>query len=349
MKYLGIDVHSSASVWCLLNQSGEQLERGRTPTTYPALLELASRLGEDDELLVGHEVGGQVYLVHDAVTAAGVTIQAFNAAHLRMIAASRKKTDKHDAYWIAKALQTGMTPHPVYIPCGDVRLLRRLLARRRMVMRDRKSWQYRARAFLRSEGVKVSPGNSKIRQKVDELLEHPDGANAELLDSLGLCERSIDLFGEECADIDSKIATLTKDIDVIQRLRTIPGVGELVSANIYAAIGDITRFRSSHKLAAYAGLVPSVSQSGGPAKLGHITKAGSGELRAIMTQAAHIASMPRTKNADELRAYFERIRGNRGRKKVALTALARHMLSIAYHIWRDGTEYDPKRMRCTTH
>jgi hypothetical protein len=57
------------------DQSGEQLERGRTPTTHPALRELASRLGEDDDLLAGHEVGGQVYLVHDAVTAAGVTIQ----------------------------------------------------------------------------------------------------------------------------------------------------------------------------------------------------------------------------------------------------------------------------------
>lgn len=96
-----------------------------------------------------------------------------------------------------------------------------------------------------------------------------------LLDSLGRCERSIDLFAEECADIDLKIATQTKNIDVIQRLRTIPGVGELVSANIYAAIGDITRFRSSHKLPAHAGLVSSASQSGGPAKLGHITKAGS--------------------------------------------------------------------------
>jgi hypothetical protein len=57
-----------------------QLERGRTLTTYPALREFASRLGEDDDLLAGHDVGGQVYLVHDAVTAAGVTIQAFNAA-----------------------------------------------------------------------------------------------------------------------------------------------------------------------------------------------------------------------------------------------------------------------------
>ena len=61
-----------------------------------------------------------------SVSAAGVTIQAFNANHLRMIAASRTKTDKHDAYWIARVLQTGMTPHPVYIPSGRVRELRRL-------------------------------------------------------------------------------------------------------------------------------------------------------------------------------------------------------------------------------
>jgi hypothetical protein len=65
-----------------------------------------------------------------------------------------------------------------------------------------------------------------------------------------------------------------------------------------------------------------------------------------MIQAAHIASRPMTRNADELRAYLERIRGNRGRKKIALTALARQMLSIAFHIWRDGAEYDPQRMRC---
>ncbi|KIG16480.1 Transposase [Enhygromyxa salina] len=110
----------------------------------------------------------------------------------------------------------------------------------------------------------------------------------------------------------------------------------------------MSRFPNARKLASYAGLVPTVSQSGGPAKLGHITKEGSSELRAVMIQVAHIASQPRTKNADELRAYLERIRGSRGRRKIALTALARYMLSIAYHLWRDGTEYDPERMRCNT-
>ncbi len=99
---------------------------------------------------------------------------------------------------------------------------------------------------------------------VEEILEHPDEASAELLDSLGPCERSIDLFAEECADIDVKIAALIKDIDVIQRLRTIPGVGELVSAKIYAAIGDITRFPNLHRPAAYAGLLRWAFQTDNP-------------------------------------------------------------------------------------
>jgi len=42
-----------------------------------------------------------------------VRLLTFNPYHLRVIAASRKKTDKRDAYWLARAVQTGMTPHPV--------------------------------------------------------------------------------------------------------------------------------------------------------------------------------------------------------------------------------------------
>ncbi len=145
MNYLGIDVHSANSVWCLLDKQGEAVATGKTPTTFAALRGLSTMLQDKGELVAGQEVGTQVYLVHDAFTAAGVRIQAFNPAHLRMIAASRKKTDKRDAYWIAKSLQTGMTPHPVYIPVGEVRELRRLLTRRRVIQRDRNRWQYRAR------------------------------------------------------------------------------------------------------------------------------------------------------------------------------------------------------------
>ena len=98
MQSLGIDVHSQASVWCLLDEDGEIRARGKVATTVPAFGELVVELSRQDELRVGQEVGTMAYLVHDAVAGAGVEILSFNAHQLRMIACSRKKTDRRDAY-----------------------------------------------------------------------------------------------------------------------------------------------------------------------------------------------------------------------------------------------------------
>ena len=152
MQYLGMDVHAKSTVWCLLDAQGEVLREGHTPTTVTALTALVRELGAESELLAGQEVGTLTYLVHDTVTAAGTTLRSFNAQHLRMIAASRKKTDRRDAYWIAKALQSGMSPHPVYVPTGEIRALRGLLSQRRVLHADYNRWRHRARAYLRAAG-----------------------------------------------------------------------------------------------------------------------------------------------------------------------------------------------------
>jgi transposase len=144
---LGLDVHIKATVWHLLDATGQTVETGKTPTTFPELRRLVLRLSESEEVVVGQEVGKMAYLVHDIVTAAGARILSFNAWHLRMIASSRKKTDRRDAYWIAKSLQTGMTPTPVYLPTGEVRELRALLSRRAAVVTERTRWLLRARGI----------------------------------------------------------------------------------------------------------------------------------------------------------------------------------------------------------
>ena len=48
-----------------------------------------------------------------------------------------------------------------------------------------------------------------------------------------------------------------------RRLKTLPGVGEVLGATIYLEIGDVTRFANAQRLATYAGLVPTVHASGG--------------------------------------------------------------------------------------
>jgi len=144
MRYLGMDVHGKATVYCVLDAAGDVVEKGSVPTGALDLGGLVHRLSQSEEVLAGQEVGTMSHFVHDAVTAVGVKILSFNAQQLRVIASSRKKTDKRDAYWIAKGLQTGMMPHPVYIPTAEVRRLRSLLAQRGSIGAERKRWLMRA-------------------------------------------------------------------------------------------------------------------------------------------------------------------------------------------------------------
>jgi transposase len=98
-------------------------------------------------------------------------------------------------------------------------------------------------------------------------------------------------------------------------------------------------------LASYAGLVPSVRQSGSTLQLGRITKAGSPQLRCVLVQAAHVLLFRcRSVEAQPLKAIAERVHTTRRRRKIAVVAAARHILRIAYYVLRDGTTYEPSKL-----
>jgi transposase len=341
-----MDVHSKSTVWCLLDRSGEVEREGSVETTAAALAALVQELAGEEAVLAGQEVGTMSYLVHDTLTAAGTKVLSFNAAQMRMIAASRKKTDRRDAFWIAKALASGMYPHPVYIPTGEIRELRALLTRRRMLQAERNRWQYRARAALRASGHRLRPGGHYLRRSLQGYLGAASDLEAPLRETLGLCQRQEASLATELRRVESDLRRRARSLDAITRLKTIPAVGDLVATTIYAWVGEIGRFPDAKSLAAYAGLVPSVYQSAASRRSGAITKQGSKALRSALVQSAHVlTNRCRTAEARPLQAIGARVRTSRGRRKIAAVALARHLLRIAYYILRDGTTYDCKRLR----
>jgi transposase len=346
MRYLGLDVHVKATVWCLLDATGMPVERGKMDTTVPELQGLIRRLGETEPVLVGQEVGKMAYLVHDTVTGTGTKILSFNAWHLRMIAASRKKTDRRDAYWIAKALQTGMTPTPVYLPTGEVRELRALLSRRQALSTERTRWLLRARSYLQAAGYPPPRAHRTVARLMAATLAQPDGIEEVLAQSLELCDRMQSAVSLELVRLDDSLHQYAQRIEAVQRLQTIPAIGERLALMLYAWIGDVTRFRSARELASYVGLVPSVHQSGTTERTGAITRMGSPQLRSGLVQAGHVLLWRCTREPTlPLKAIALRVQEGRGRRKIAVVAAARHILRIAYYVMRDGTSYDPKRLR----
>ena len=233
MRYLGLDVHSKSTVWSLHDSQGE-VQHGKIDTTGPELHKLVERLSETQELVVGQEVGTMSHFVHDALSAVSVRNLAFNAAQMRMIASSRKKMDRRDAWRIAKALAAGITQHPVHIPDAQVRLVRSLLSRRNAIANERRRWQMRARSYLRAADFRLP----KARRSVDWLLQwavdQELGIDAHLDDALQLRGRQHKELGLELKSLDTQLRRLTKNLPEVCRLRTIPAVGEKVAIAIYA-------------------------------------------------------------------------------------------------------------------
>jgi hypothetical protein len=71
MRYLGMNVHSAATVYCAPDAEGSVVERGSIATTATDLGELARRRSAGEELLAAQAVGTQCYFVHDTISAAG--------------------------------------------------------------------------------------------------------------------------------------------------------------------------------------------------------------------------------------------------------------------------------------
>ena len=129
--------------------------------------------------------------------------------------------------------------------------------------------------------------------------------------------------------LDARIAELYSEVDPEQRLKRVAGLGEFLSAAITAHIGEVSRFPSSKHLVSYSGLVTRVKHTAGHAKPGQaMSKRGSPFLRAW----AYLGAACARQYDDELKAYYERLRGRGKHYNVALCATAARLLERAYNI-----------------
>ena len=123
-------------------------------------------------------------------------------------------------------------------------------------------------------------------------------------------------------------------------LHTIPGIGMIAAATILAEIGDINRFKSSSALVAFAGIDPTVRQSGEFSSLhNHMSKRGSPYLR----HAIFLAATARSFHNSPLNAYYKKKRDQGKHHLTATGAVARKLTTVIYAVLRDSKPYEPKK------
>jgi transposase len=322
--YVGIDVHRKRSQVAVVAEDGRvALNRnvvngsapmlgllGGLPPGTPVAFEAAFGWGWLAGLL--GDYGFQTHLVHPL--------------RCKAIASARLKNDKVDAATLAQLLRADLLPE-AWIAPPQVRALRALLRHRIALVRLRTLLGNRIHAvaadhgFDRPAGYWSGPGRAWLAS-----LDLPPASRQVIADDLAL----IDALAGPIAALDAQIRQRAKNEPGVAVLTALPGVGEFTALIILAETGDITRFTSARKLAAWAGLTPTVRGSDRTIRHGHISKQGSAWLRWALGQAAQTA-----KRSPDFAATYQAIAARRG-KQIATTAIARKLLTRACHLLSDA-------------
>jgi len=145
----------------------------------------------------------------------------------------------------------------------------------------------------------------------------------------------IELFTKQLAEVEKSIDDIMNDLDSV--IKSIPGIGNVNGAMIIGEIGNINRFKKSSQLLAYAGLDPSVYQSGNfKASNTKMSKRGSKLLRYALINAAWQLTL----NNKTFKDYYD-LKVSQGRRHYsALGHVAHKFVRVLHKIMTDNVEFD---------
>lgn len=141
------------------------------------------------------------------------------------------------------------------------------------------------------------------------------------------------------AVFDDEFAASARADEAARRLATVPGIGPINATALVAAIGDASAFRRARDLAAWLGLVPKQSTTGGKPKLLGITKRGSRYLRKNLIHGAR-AVLPRLMVRQTRLGQWLRDLLARAHKNTAVVALAAKLARIVWADLTHGRNYE---------
>jgi transposase len=363
----GLDIHKDSVEACVRRTSaGGKVEHEvrHWGTTTRELVEMSDWLSSLQVTHVAMESTGVHWKPIFNILEARFEILLANAHHLKNVPG--RKTDIKDCQWIAQLLQHGLL-RGSFVPPRPQRELRDLTRQRTQLVDEASRISNRIQKVLEDANVKLGSVASnvvgasgrlmleaivsgqddpaqladlakrRLRAKIPQLEQALYGTLTEhhrwmlglLLDQLKATEQFI-------SRLDERIAELTRpQLPVLEKLDAIPGVDRRVAEVLLAEIGpDVAPFPTDAHLASWAGICPGNNESAGKKRSGKTTK-GSRWLRQALVQAAWAASH---KKGSYFQTHARNLMHRRGRKR-GLVAVAHSLLTVIYHILKEGTAY----------
>jgi transposase len=335
-RTIGLDLGDRYSYFCVLDANGAVAGEGRVATTPGALKrQFGGRRGD----LIAIEVGGLSPWVSRVLREVGHEVLVANSRKLRLIYENRHKSDRVDAYYLARVAR--MEPE---LLCaiehrGEQEQVDLSVVRARDVLvRSRTQLINHVRGAVKAMGVRLRARHAETFAK-KAVVDVPEAMR-----------RALEPVLEAIASLNETIKKLEVAIEevALERypqtglLRQVHGIGPITALTYVLTIGRPERFRRSRQVGAYLGLTPGTNQSGDSNPQQRITKMGDPLLRRLLVQCAQRMLGPFGQDSD-VRRHGQAIaaRGGGHGKKRAVIAVARKLAVLLHRLWRTGERYEP--------
>ena len=330
--YCGIDLHARSMYVCILNQDGEIVTHRNMKTDPNVLLKVIAPYRAD--LVIAVECVFTWYWLADLCAREGIPFVLGHALYMKAIHGGKAKNDRIDAHKIAVLLRGGMLPQAYAYPAA-MRATRDLLRRRMHLMRKRAELlahvqNTNSQYHLPEIGKKLA--YKANRQGVAERFAEPAVRKSVEVD-LAL----IDHYDHLLTDLELAIVNTAKqhDANTFYRLRSVPGIGKILSLVLLYEIHDIRRFPRVQEFASYCRLVKCAKESAGKRSGTLGTKIGNAYLKWAFSEAAVL--FLRDNPAGQ--KYLARMEKQHGKGK-ALPILAHKLARAVYYMLKRECAFD---------
>ena len=334
MRFCGIDLHSNNSVVVVTDETDKVLLSRRCPNDLSTILTLlAPHRGELTGVVV--ESTYNWYWLVDGLMAEGYAVKLANTVAMKRYDGLKHSDDETDAAHLAHMLRLGILPTGYIHPPAE-RALRDLARKRVQLVRSR------TQHVLAVENILARSTGSRPSAAAIKRLAPSDIGTLGLAADVALAVQAnlavIATLNLEIGRIEARLLEGAKLRPDYVRLKSIPGIGEVLAIVIMLETGDVTRFARVGNFASYARCVDSARYSNGKKKGEGNTKNGNAYLVWAFIEAANFAR----RFNDEARRFFERKKAKTN-SIVATKALAHKLARASYHMLKEGQPFDVKR------
>ena len=330
LYYIGLDLHKKTIVYCIKTGGGAIIGRGTVTATRSALLIWVETLPKP--WIAAMEATMFTGWVYDFLKPYAKEIKVAHPEMLKAITAAKKKNDRADAEKICDLLRVDLLP-TCYMASEQIRELRRVLRYRNHVVQMATATKNKISGLLMEVGAQYSKKQLHGRKYFSDLLESVEDVPPSVKDLLKFSRSGLELF----TGVQKKLLAALKDHDLIrnrvERLLTIPGVGEVTALTWVLEIGDPNRF-SIRQAISYCGLCSAQKESAGKQIRGPISKKRNKHLQSVLIEAAKLAP-----NWNHQLAKVHERELTKGHRNRATLAVARKLVTYLLTVDKNGASF----------